>query len=216
MSGPNAVCGADPSLRGFGVSSSKEQIVIKTEPSDLETPSGNLLRRSQEIIAKLVIFINRNYSNDDEILMVIEAPVLNAMGGAHHPYECGWLYCELYTRLPSMLDQKLHIIEVPTSTLRKWAVGRGNMPKDQMKLEVYKKFGKEFELDPGADKLFAWLLYKYGVAVLEKSIQHTPIARRGLGKGKKEQHAKATSVKSPKKRTPKSPSGNSRSIPKPE
>lgn len=178
----NKVCGIDPSLRGCGVASSKEQIVIKTEPSDLETPSGNLLRRCQEIVAKLVIFINRNYSPDDEILVVIEAPVLNAMGGAHHPFECGWLYNDLYSRLPAMLDQKLHIIEVPTSTLRKWAVGKGNMPKDQMKLEVFKKFGMEFELDPGSDKLFAWLLYKYGVGVLEKSVEHVPMARRGKGK----------------------------------
>ena len=131
---PNKCIGIDPSLRGCGVASAKEQIVIKTEPSDIETPSGNLLRRCQEIVAKIVIFINRNYNPEDEILVVIEAPVLNAMGGAHHPFECGWLYNDLYSRLPAMVDQKLLIIEVPTSTLRKWAVGKGNMPKDQMKL----------------------------------------------------------------------------------
>lgn len=200
-------------MRSFGVSSHKEQIIIKTEPSDLETPSGNLLRRCQEIIAKLVIFIRNNYSPDDEILVVVEAPVLNAMGGAHHPYECGWLYNDLYRSLPAMLDNKLHIIEVPTSSLRKWATGKGNTPKDQMKLEVYKKFGKEFELDSGCDKLMAWLCYKYGVALLEGTAEHTPMKRRGLKKAKNEQTAK---TKPPKKRASKSPSSNDSPSDKPK
>lgn len=196
----NAVLGIDPSLRGCGVSSAKEQIVIKTEPND-GTQAQNLLRRCQEIIARLVIFINQNYSPSDEILVVLEAPVLNAMGGAHHPFECGWLYNDLYSRLPAMVDQKLTIIEVPTSTLRKWAVGKGNMPKDQMKLEVFKRFGVEFELDPGSDKLFAYLLYKYGVGVLEKSVEHTPVPRRGKGK---KRAAKTSGTKSPQDKPDKS------------
>lgn len=210
---PNAVCGVDPSLRGCGVSSSKEQIIIKTEPSDLETPSGNLLRRCQEIVAKLVIFINQQYKPDDEILVVLEAPVLNAMGGAHHPFECGWLYNDLYRSLPAMLDNKLHIIEVPTSSLRKWATGKGNCPKDQLKLEVFKKFGKEFELDPGSDKLMAWLCYKYGVALLEGAVEHTPMKRRGL---KKKKDGQSNKTPAPKKRSSKSASSNAGSSDKPK
>lgn len=217
MSKPNAVLGIDPSIRSTGVSNGKEHIIIKTEPSDLETLYGNLLRRTQEIVAKLVIYINKHYSPDDEILVVLEGAALSP--GSNHLFEMGWLYDELHTRLPAMLDQKLHIIQVPPSSMKRWISGKGNTPKEELPAIVKEKYGVEFELDKGHDKCDAFILYKMGVAILDGTYTHVPPPRRGKGKGrkKKAKDGKQTAkTPAPKKRSSKSVSSDAGSGDKPK
>lgn len=221
MAKPNSVLGLDPSIRSTGVSNGKEHILIKTKPSDLETLYGNLLRRCQEIVAKLVIFIKKNYSPEDEILLVVEGAALSP--GANHLFEMGWLYDEIHTRLPAMLDQKLHIIQVPPTVMKKWISGKGNTPKENLPAIVKEKYGVEFELDKGGDKCDAFILYKMGVALLEGAYQYTPSPRRGKGGKKKAKDESKTQTKTrqvrktptPKKRSSKSVSGNAGSSDKP-
>lgn len=190
-------CGLDPSLRGFGVSSGKETIVIATEPSDLQTTSQNCQRRCQEIIAKIVAFVNRNYDPDDIIMFVLEGPSFSSHG---HGYEVGFLYAELYNRLINMINRPCTICEIPPGTLKKWTAGNGRADKDQMKAAIKEKWGVEFEQDRGGNKADAFALYKYGVAILEKEIDFKPTLRRGQGK---KQVAKRKAKKNAKAKTEK-------------
>jgi hypothetical protein len=173
----------DPSLCGFGVSAGdKETIEIQTTPSDAQTQSQNLQRRCQEIIGKILLFVNRNYSPEDELLIVLESPSYGSHGGL---VEAGWMLCEIYSRLPTMLDQKVSIIEVAPSTLKKFTTSNGRADKDAMKAAIKEKWGKVFERDPKGNLTDAYALYKYGIAVLNGEIEYTRVPRRGKGKGQK-------------------------------
>jgi hypothetical protein len=202
--------GLDASYTGFGVSSGKETIEIKTEPNNEQTTSQNCQRRCQEIVAKIVAFVNRNYAPDDAIMVVLEAPSFGSFG---NPFETGWLFCELYNRLMSMVNRPMTICEVPPSTLKKWVTGSGKTTdgKEPMRAAVKERWGVEFEMDKKHNKGDAFCLYKYGVAILEGDIQFTPTARRGKGKktvarkkAEKNKRVKSTTNSTTtRKRTPK-------------
>lgn len=203
--------GCDPSLTGFGISAGdKETIEVATVPSDLQSQSQNLQRRCQEIIGKLMAFVNRNYDPDDEILMVVESPSYGSHGGL---VEAGWMLCEIWNRVPFMLGgRKVSIIEIAPSTLKKFAAGSGHADKDMMKAAVKERWGKEFELDKKGNKTDAYALYKYGIAVLDGSINYVRTPRRGKGKGRK----KTTGPKSVKKYSPKPSRSNNSPSDKPK
>lgn len=54
-------------------------------------------------------------------------------------------------------------LPISSSTIKKWASGKGNMPKDKMPLAVYKKWGVEF---PDNDQTFSLALADLGYHVL--------------------------------------------------
>lgn len=115
-----------------------------------------------------------------------------ATPGAGHLLEIGAvLYAvENLVRAGLEIIVPVEFVYVAPSKLRKALVGNGAMPKDQMKLEVFKRYGMEFENDKGSDRLFAWLCYKYGRGMSAGTIEHVPSARRGKG-GKKPAKPKA-------------------------
>jgi hypothetical protein len=177
------VIGIDPSFTACGVSDGEQHIVITTKPRDDQDAAANLRRRSSEIVKAINEFIG-----DRECHIFIEA-AMSTSRDAMHLYELGWLMNDLHSDLRTqfgstrvqMWKSILSVREVPIATLRKWATGKGNAPKDVMKLAVYKKFGVEFDRDPGCDKLFAFLLAQYGRAVLAGDIQEVLKVRRGQG-----------------------------------
>lgn len=179
------VIGIDPSFTSCGVSDGNRHIRIKTFPRDDQNAIENLRRRSLFIATSIVQFIDgRAAADGDELVHIyIEAPMLSAHGnGANHLFEMGWLMNDLYHIVPTDVVGRVEKIEqIPTSTLRKWALGKGNVKKDEMKLKVFRKFGIEFVDDPGADKLFAYLLHRYGAAVAAGEIEAAVPARRGKG-----------------------------------
>lgn len=162
------VIGIDPSLTGFGVSDGERHEVFSSSVSD------SLRDRTTKLGARVVDF-SPAY---DDALWVVEAPSFGSVG---HLYEVGWLMCEIY-RAAVLVGAK--IIEVSPSTLKKFATGKGNTKKDEMKLKVFRKWGIEFEKDPGSDKLFAYCLWRYGMAVVAGEIVHTPSAPRGAKRKK--------------------------------
>lgn len=157
------VIGIDPSLTGFGISDGERHETYSTPATD------PLAFRTATLAAKVIEFVPFGH----EATWVIEAPSFGSVG---HLYEVGWLMCEIY-RAASMM--RATVIEVSPSTLKKFASGKGNTKKDEMKLKVFRKWGIEFEKDPGADKLFAYCLWRYGMAMLAGEIVHTPSAPRG-------------------------------------
>lgn len=169
------IVGIDPSFTSCGVSDGNRHITICTKPVEGATQAASIDRRCMTIVEQIAEFIGANNAH-----VYIEGPAFGQQRGASHLYELGWLmrdlYCGLHTETAGNV---LSITEVNPSTLRKWATGKGNTPKAEMKLRVFKKFGVEFEDDPGCDKLFAFLLARYGMAHRGGEIDHKPAAKRG-------------------------------------
>lgn len=181
----NAIIGIDPSLSSCGVSDGEHHALVKTVPgAESVDMLADLDRRCDEVVDGIAAFINEHCAATDEIVICIEAPMLSAHGaGAHFLFEAGWLYHSIYSYLGGRtVPNIVSFTRVPSPTLRKWATGKGNTRKDEMKLKVYRKFGVEFEGDPGADKLFAFLLAKFGQAVLAGDVAFESPRRRGKGK----------------------------------
>lgn len=167
--------GIDPSYTNCGVSDGESHVVIQTKPDD-ENAVDNIQRRSREIVRGVAKFVGGRSCH-----IFIEGPM--ASQHAQHLYELGWLMNDLHTLLPvTRAGQGIAAIhQVPIATLRKWVTGKGNAPKDVMKLRVFQRFGIEFEKDPGCDKLFAYVLARYGRAALAGEIQEVTSKRRGSG-----------------------------------
>lgn len=207
------VCAFDPSLTGFGVSAGdKDTIEIPTSPMNEQTQSQNLQRRAQEIAARILGFVNKNYDPQDELMIVLESPSYGSKGGL---VEAGWMLCEIYNRVvPFMLGgRKATIVEVPPKSLKKWATGNGNADKTMMKAAIKERWGKEFERDPKGNLSDAYALYKYGIAILNGEVDYQRIPRRGQGgkkKSAKRSTTKTSSKKSPKDKPTVSSGGDNR------
>lgn len=175
------VIGLDPSFTAFGVSDGVNHGVIKTAPRDSDpTQAASIQRRCREIVRALDKWGVQNHPVDD-LVYYIEAPSFGSASMASHLYELGWLMSEIHGSVGQYIEK---VVEVPPTTLRKWATGKGNTKKDAMKLAVYKKFGVEFENDPGCDKLFAFLLCKFGEAVEAGEVEFKPSSLRGQNRRK--------------------------------
>jgi crossover junction endodeoxyribonuclease RuvC len=62
-------------------------------------------------------------------------------------------------------------LQVPPMTLKKFASGKGNAKKQEMLLQIYKKWGKEFSDDNAADSYaLARLIRGVGINAMEKQI----------------------------------------------
>ncbi len=174
------VIGIDPSFRACGISDGEHHCVFITVPRDTDrTQSESIRRRCDEIVNGIVRWIREFHDGPDPLSLYIEAPAFGQASQASHLYEIGWLMNDLHTRLPDLVGRVKRIEEVSTTTIRKWATGKGNTPKDGMKLAVYKRFGVEFESDPGCDRLFAFLLCRFGEAVERGEADFTPSRKRG-------------------------------------
>jgi len=169
------IIGIDPSFTSCGVSDGTNHITIATHSREVEASSESINRRCSEICKAIAEFIDNR-----DVVLFVEAPAFGQARGASHLYELGWLMHDLHCLLPTQTyGDVLSVNEVNPATLRKWATGKGNAPKDEMKLRAFKKFGVEFERDPGCDKLFAFLLVKYGDAVISGKIVHSESPPRG-------------------------------------
>lgn len=177
------IIGIDPSFRGCGVSDGKTHFVIATEKGgEEETHGDDLKRRCREITQKLLHWVATEYNIATEyhdaahVVFYVEGPSFNSEKQGSGLYGVGWQMASLHA-LADELGSRL--VEVPPATLKKWATGKGNTPKDAMKLAVYKRFGVEFENDLKCDKLFAFLLAKFGEAVESGVTTFAPSPKRG-------------------------------------
>ena len=180
------VLGLDPSMSSFGVSDGQRSIRI-------ETPAGvPAAERAAIIIRELIGFVHNGTTSISNRVFFIEGPSFgNAMAGAL--WDAGYLMAriDLFARHCGAL-----LYVVPPATLKKWATGKGNTPKGDMALRLYKKWGVEFEDDPGRDKLFAYALYRYGVAVVSGEVEHAVPKLRGQGTDSKRSQRKTSRTRS--------------------
>jgi len=73
----------------------------------------------------------------------------------------------------------VRLISVNPSTLKRWTCGKGNAAQSEMALEVLERWGVRFPDDKGADKAHAFALHKYGLALLDGSLEHVESQKRG-------------------------------------
>lgn len=171
------VVGIDPSFTGCGVSDGTRHIIISTKPGpEDEHPVFHIRRRIREICEGV-----RDFIGDGADAIFIEAPMLATPAhGGSHLYDLGFLMNDLLRLCECYAEVTL----VPILAVKKFASGKGNTKKDEMKLAVYKRWAVEFEKDPGADKLHAFVLCKLGESVLRGEAAVAPIKRRGKGQRK--------------------------------
>lgn len=173
------VYGIDPSLTSLGISDGVRHEAIRTEAGQ---PTKVRVEAIRDGIERFICSHRIGPAAFTPMLWVIEAPLLSSMMGAGHLYELGHVKDRIDLLAEKLWPAEVRIIEIPSPTLRKWALGKGNVAKSEMPLAVYKKFGAEFADDKGCDKLFAFLLHRYGMAVLAGEVEHMPSKERGKGK----------------------------------
>lgn len=172
--------GMDPSFTSFGVYSDQIEggLVIKTLPVEGVSEEVSTLYRCAQICRTL----NTSQILTGETQWYIEAPMMRVPAhGGSHLYQVGFLMATMF----GLANQNgAEIVLVPNATLLKGTLGTGRVPKNELALRVFETYGKKFEKDAGNDKLFAYLLYRYGTRVESGIIKHTPSARRGKRKPK--------------------------------
>ena len=68
-------------------------------------------------------------------------------------------------------DQRRYPLKVPPMTLKKYAAGKGNAKKQEMLLQIYKRWGVEFNDDNAADSsALARLVGKFSINEVEKTV----------------------------------------------
>lgn len=172
------VIGIDPSFTACGISDGERHEIISTKPGN-GSHLDELRRRCDEIVNGIVAFIGNRVSPH----IYVEAPMMSVPAhGGNHLFDLGWLMNDILHVVPCEVRGGATFSLVPILAVKKFASGKGNTKKDDMKLAVYKKWGVEFAKDPGADKLHAFVLHKIGEAALSGEYEIAPIRRRGKGK----------------------------------
>jgi crossover junction endodeoxyribonuclease RuvC len=175
------VLGLDPSLTAFGVSDGTRHIVIATSPpSDIDERCDTIVRNLRGFISDCSYPLHLLY----------EGPSFGSVAG--FAWDHGYL-----TARVRMLARELGatFTMVPPANLKKFVTGKGNTPKAEMPLRVYRKWGIEFSDDRGADKLHAYCLHRYGLAVLEGELRFVASAPRGQGKDARADQRRATQTR---------------------
>jgi crossover junction endodeoxyribonuclease RuvC len=94
--------------------------------------------------------------------------------GYANKYSLGTLV-EIGTVLRMVLyNRRIPIVEIPPNTLKRYVSGKGNVQKNQMLLEVYRRWGIAFTDDNMAD---AYALARAGQVLMGRMIATTPQLR---------------------------------------
>ncbi len=153
------VIGIDPSLTGTGVANADGDLTTITSK-----PLGDTLTDRHDRLLDIVADV---LPLDDVDLVVIEAPSLgqSRQGGTLDRNGLWWL-----------LIHELHlahhtVLEVAPATLKKYATGKGNATKPDMRVELFKRTGVDLRDDNQVD---AWWLRALGHHVLGEPLVDLP------------------------------------------
>jgi Holliday junction resolvasome RuvABC endonuclease subunit len=77
----------------------------------------------------------------------------------------------IYDHFEGEDDPRKYVLKVPPMTLKKYAAGKGNAKKQEMLLQIYKRWGIEFNDDNAADSYaLARLVSKISQDAIEKAV----------------------------------------------
>jgi Holliday junction resolvasome RuvABC endonuclease subunit len=199
--------GIDPSLTRTGLcafntrSQLLEVAVIESRPVDNATTSAvqQTYDRCLEIMGNIDNWLLR-FPTDLAYEFLIEGPAL-APHEAHHLFEMGIWYATFFYRFANEVNTITNfahgvntITIIPPSTLKKF-LGKGNMSKNDVPMVVYKRWGVEFERDPGRDKAHAFALWKLGNELHDGNYAIEATKRRGAGRSYTGRAAKSTTAR---------------------
>ncbi|MEV4287403.1 hypothetical protein AB0K40_18005 [Nonomuraea bangladeshensis] len=154
------VTGIDPSLTGTAVANHAGTKRIRI---------GNLRGSARFSCIADGIFADGTTQAAD--LVVIEGPSYGSMSGAGH-HEAAGLWWHIVYRLDEL---EVPYAVVPPSTLKKYATGRGNATKPDMRVALLKRAGLDLRDDNEVD---AWWLRAAGLEVLGHPLVELPAAQR--------------------------------------
>jgi len=149
------VVGIDPSLSATGVCTATGQLrTLKSQPDN-----GSVKDRADRIVdlADRVVDCLR----DDVALVVIEGPAYaqQAQAGVHLRAGLWW---QIVTHI-HLARSAAQVVEVSPTTLKKFATGKGNATKPDMRMALYQRGGLDVRDDNQAD---AWWLRELGLHLL--------------------------------------------------
>jgi Holliday junction resolvasome RuvABC endonuclease subunit len=168
------VVGCDPSLTGFAVADEHGVDVWST-------PASSTLRERCGTIFVNLARVLRNASNDERpVWLFVEGPIFASYAQATNLYDRGYLSATIDDAAEAAEVERVFVIQ--PKVLKKFTTGTGNADKVKMAMSVWKKWKVEFERDAGSNKVDAYALYRYGLAVASGEIEHEPNAKRGARK----------------------------------
>lgn len=153
------ILGIDPSLTGTGLVKLDERgHIVCTR-----------VLRSDKAGIERVIDIERDLA--DELDGVEVAAIEGYAFGAQASREA-------LAELSGVLKRRLHLSGVmwviaPPASVKKFATGRGNAKKDEMRLAVYKKWGLDEKALKTADEVDAYVLARIALAVAKRCTGRT-------------------------------------------
>ena len=156
-----AVAGIDTSLTGTGVVD-REGLRFKFESKAV---GMDLYKRRARLrgLARRVVDTATNGGVD---LVVIEQPAYSkAMGQMHDRSGLWWLIVD------ELIEQGTPTIEVTPSSLKKFATGKGNANKGDMRMALFKRTGLDVADD---NKVDAWWLRAFGAALAGHPVVDLP------------------------------------------
>lgn len=149
MQGDVVAIGIDPSLTAFGLS-----FVSAANPEQHETYVYSSpyrgVRRLKDISSWMLESIIEIENMGHEVLNVaIEAAILSSPSSLPLGELAGTVKLALYNHFDE--DEARFPLKIPPMTLKKYAAGKGNAKKQEMLLQIYKRWGLEFNDDNAAD-----------------------------------------------------------------
>jgi len=154
------VCGIDLSLTATGIA--------RTDGHTERVTCGDL--RGTDRLAWICSAIT-GHTTQGVDLVVVEGPSYGSMSGAGHHEAAGLWWLVAYT-----LDGRdVPYAVVPPSTLKKYATGRGNATKPDMRMALFQRTGLDLRDDNQVD---GWWLRAAGLDALGHPVVDVPKAQR--------------------------------------
>ena len=136
------VVGLDPSLTGLGLATPDGLSTITSKPA------GDPIAARAHRIVTMADTVARSIPDDS--LVVIEGPAYSRQLGAGHHLSAG-----LWWVLAVELTHRGHtLVEVAPTALKKFATGKGNATKPDIRMALYQRAGLDVRDDNEADAYF--------------------------------------------------------------
>jgi Holliday junction resolvasome RuvABC endonuclease subunit len=158
MDGESVAIGIDQSLTGFAFSAVSVSNPTHHETWVYKSPYMGVQRLAdiQDWLAEKFDYLNANSNSITDIAM--EAPFLGSPSTLPLSELASavklFLYDYFYSTTNYVVEPSQHLrtpLIIPPMTLKKFATGKGNSKKQEMLLQIFKRWGVEFNDDNAAD-----------------------------------------------------------------
>ena len=164
MDTETTVLGIDPSITSTGlvvVNAAGQVVHTEAVGSKAESESGlHIVARYQLVLSEIVKAVTQHKPQ----LVVMEGPALGYNNDG--TFDLWGLLSVIRWELRHYLSHKALLLPTPQE-LKLWSTGKGNTPKDQMRLLVFKKWGLEFT---SMDETEAFTFAMWGLACLRGDV----------------------------------------------